>query len=218
MPPTPRKPAAKKAAPSKKTTAAKKPPRSKAELAAATARKLAAPATPAPANLTPTPADQWVKKGAAELEGIDLPLPSGNVARVKRVGLMELLAGGHIPDSLTPVAEEAVRKGKGLPKLDAQEMLKDPEKLADVETLMRNVLVACVVAPQVLPVPTDKGGDPIPFDKRKPGLYADEVLDGDKMYIMNFAFGGSADLARFREEHGAAMADVLAGADVEDET
>lgn len=201
MPGTPRKPA-------KKTS---KTAKTKAQIAADMRDSFG---TPAPS--APTPADQWVKKGAAELEGVDLPLPSGNVARVKRVGLMELLAQGHIPDSLTPIAEEAVRKGKGLPLGSAKEILHDPDKLRDIEVLMRNVLVSCVVAPAVLPIPRDKDGNILPFTQRKPGLYADEVLDDDGMYIMNFVFGGARDVERFRREHGELVADVLAGEDLED--
>lgn len=54
-----------------------------------------------------TSARNWKKPDSVELQ-----LPSGNTCLVKRPGMEKLLAAGILPDSLTPIAMEAVKKAQ----------------------------------------------------------------------------------------------------------
>lgn len=109
-----------------------------------------------------TSAKDWKKP-----ENHELTLPSGNVALVKRPGLEKLLIAGVLPDTLTPIAMEAVsaaqsgikkpadRKAK---KSDEQNdmnpelMKKFLEKegaLQDIFAAFDKVTAMCVVEPKV---------------------------------------------------------------------
>jgi hypothetical protein len=57
-------------------------------------------------------------------------------------------------------------------------------------------------------------GDRIPEDQREPMfLYCSEIDFNDKVFIFQYAVGGSPDLVRFREEYSELMAGVSAGTD-----
>lgn len=150
-----------------------------------------------------TNAKEWKKKSAKSYE---LEVPSGNVCLVRRPGpsiFAEL--SGSIPNSLLgevlPLLEEAERKGKtgdsspvppeALAELQ-DKILKSPQQLSEIVMMADEVTVRCVVEPVVHRVPEDGERDE---DK----LYVDEVDFEDKIFIMNFVVGGTANLERFRE-------------------
>lgn len=159
----------------------------------------------------PTSAKAWKKNKGEELE-----LPSGNVALVKRPGMLEFIKKGLVPDTLMPTVDEAVRKGKGLPPAQTTELLKDPTKIAAMEEMTDRVLCTVVVEPQVTffkyteeqeaagEIPEGFNvGDDIPEDERDEDLlYSDDVDLEDKMFIFQYAVGGTRDLERFRRESG----------------
>lgn len=172
---------------------------------------------PAKSKTPPIPQRTTASEWRAKVAGEDLTLPSGNVALVRRPGMDTFLREGVIPDSLTPIVEDAVKKGKGLSTAAQKEMLKDPKQIAGVIDLMDAIVVAAVIEPKVKAVPKDADGQPVPFDERGATdcLYADEVDLDDKVFIMNFAVGGTRDLERFRGEHAASVAAVQPGEDLE---
>lgn len=146
-----------------------------------------------------TTAKDW--KGRAN-RAIELELPSGNMAMVRNPGMEAFLQAGLIPNELMPIILEAMDKNE-MPDLEGAE--KDPEKLMKVLDLANNVLVYCVVEPAVAPVPAEG------VTRDEDTLYADEVSLEDKMFIFQWAVGGTSDLETFRKEQASAMEPVPAG-------
>lgn len=154
-------------------------------------------------------------------KGTDLELPSGNVALVKRPGMDKFLSAGIMPDSLTPIVVEAVQSGKGLPPEKTQELMKD-SNINELFVALDRCLVYCVVEPDVMwhrreTGEKDADGKPIlediPEDERDTDtyVYTDEVDVEDKMFIFNFAVGGSRDLESFRKELSDGVGSVQPG-------
>ena len=173
------------------------------------------------------------KKTWKRNKGEDLLLPSGNTAFVKRPGPTAFLTQGLLPDNLTPIVQEAISKGKGLKKEKMVEMTSTPEGIASMLDAMDRVLVSVVIEPKVLyhrRLTVDGEGEPIlnngkevfediPEDDRDDELlYTDDVDIDDKMFVFNFAVGGTRDLERFREEHTAGMGDLYPGEASEDQS
>lgn len=148
----------------------------------------------------------WKKSTATELL-----LPSGETALVKRPGIQAFLKKGVIPDSLAPIVQAQINKAQGKrpvkggdasDKIDIAALMEDPEKLAAILELVDTVLVDVVVQPKVAAAPAN------PDDRRDDVFYPDEVDLEDKMFIFNFAVGGTRDLERFRSESDGALASV----------
>ncbi len=151
-----------------------------------------------------TSASEWKKAN----KGFELEVPSGNVALVRPVGMQAFLTKGMIPNSLRDIAMEAV-KGNQLPKMKPDDM--SPEKIEDMLVLFDSVTCYCVLEPVVTPVPMDDDGEPIPPADRDPeNLYVDEVNLDDKIFIFQFACGGTRDLESFRAQYSVSM-DSLSG-------
>jgi hypothetical protein len=189
-------------------------------------------------NLTPTPADQWVT--ATALEGYDLQLPSGNVARVRRLTPTALLTNGLIPDPLTSLIRKAIHTNKGLNPKQLEEIAEDPDRLAAAMLMFDQVLVHVMVMPKVVmpptcavavpdgicglyanePVhknPTRTGKHAYVEGERHPGvLYADVVEMEDKMFVFQWCLGGTADLNQFRAEQASSVESVPGSQDLED--
>lgn len=184
-------------APSKRTTAKKSKPT-------------------APEDLTPTEASAW--SSSSQLDAVPLKVPSGNVALVRNPGMQAFLAAGIIPNSLLAVVQKALQAPN---EKAAEKILErgfkvedaDPEKFADVIKLADSVTCRVVVQPKVHPVtwtvedaagghcrPEEIGQD-VPYERRRPEvLYVDVVDLEDKMFIFNWAVGGTSDLEAFRGE------------------
>jgi hypothetical protein len=183
-----------------------------------------------------TPASQW--QGKVAVEGQELPLPSGNVALVQHLSPVAFLASGFMPDPLTNIVRKAINTKQGLPPNTLEKMTQDPEQLgAALETFDR-VLTACVVVPEISMPPgcaVEIDGEPcgqmISADVHKntmksgnhafrPGkrdpevLYADQVDMDDKIFVFQWALGGTSDLAQFREEQREALESVPDSKDV----
>lgn len=192
-------------------------PRKRAEAAVA-------PAQP----LVPTSASEWVSHTTGDDE--DIQLPSGNVARVRRVGPEAFLTQGVMPDSISPIVEKAIRSKKGLKPAQQAEMAKDPKQLGAMMEMLDRTMCYAVLAPKVAMPPAcivcgqlDTTGTEVHHDteladyhefqpgERHPGvLYADRVDLDDKMFILNFVVGGTRDLERFRGQQREAVGSVAA--------
>lgn len=148
----------------------------------------------------PTSASEW-KSG---VQGTLITVPSGKKITVRIVGMSAFLKKGLIPNALIPVIQAAMQAGKlDTDEVDLGSMFEDPEKLQSLVELCDNVTVDVAISPKVHPIPNDAKGKPLPLesDERDPGkLYVDEMDFNDKMYIFNFAVGGTADLELFRQE------------------
>lgn len=171
---------------------------------------------------------QWKAVTAA----VVLTAPSGNKCLARRPDSLQVfMEQGIVPNSLLPIVEKAL-SGKTLdPKALAEEAMADPAKIADMIALTDAIVVNCVIEPQVAPVPlytakhSEEGkclkkqiGTKIPFGSEHRDidvLYVDEIVSEDKMYIFQFAVGGTRDLEKFRSESAATLESVAAGAGVE---
>ena len=145
-----------------------------------------------------------------------LKLPSGFTALVKVPGLSTLLAEGLISDTLTPMAEAAVQRGKtgrgpeGPSDEELAAIASDPEKLSKALDTFDKVLVYCVVEPPVTYY-KDEDGTVIPDEDRDEDvLYSDEVDLDDKMFIFNVCVGGTKDLEQFRSQLGSTVDSIHA--------
>jgi hypothetical protein len=170
---------------------------------------------------------------------VDLELPSGELCQVRRPGVQGLIKAGvlHSLDSLTSiVSSETIPKSEGKPLpagKDIEYVVKDPAKFNKMMEQTDKIVCYVVTQPKVhsnlRPVRTlvdeendlwedakDKDDQPIfeeiPEEERDPELvYVDYIDAMDKMFIMNFAVGGSADLVEFRAQTEASMGGVPAG-------
>lgn len=192
----------------------------------------------------PTSATAWKASSSNAVE--ELEVPSGNVALVRRVGPEAFLGTGIVPDTLTPLVDEAVRDKKGLPPEKVAAMLEDDlDTLPAMIDMMNRVVAYAVVQPKVQNVPEciaeveikkgksvtkgvcgasvsemvhrkdeDNYHEFVEPERDPELLYADEVDLQDRVFIMNFAVGGTRDLARFRSEHSESMARISDEQDV----
>jgi hypothetical protein len=158
--------------------------------------------------------------------GRPLPLPSGEVALVKRPGMEKLLSAGLMPDSLTPVIQkqiESAQRGEEVtPENEMndevlQNVLQDPARVAEIFTSFDKITAMCVVEPKTRLhtwLPSDPEvlaghrtvGEEIDEDDRDEEiLYTDEIDSMDKMFIFQYVVGGSSDLEQFRRQYGASL-------------
>lgn len=163
-----------------------------------------------------TSAAAWKSKSTSS-EPIPLEVPSGNTALVRPVGMQAFLSEGLIPNSLLGIVTSNLEKGEKGEAVDEEKVVEEliddirdnPERLVDVIKMADACTVYCVVQPVVLPAP--QPGETRFADK----LYVDEVDIDDKMFIMNFAVGGSRQLEPFRAATASGVERLAAVEDVE---
>lgn len=165
----------------------------------------------APKKKSVTTAKQW-KRPAEELE-----LPSGNVCLVRRPGMRAFVEGGHVPDLLTDLVQKAISGDDKNALKEVRSAAADPKKFGQFFEMMDMIVLKSVVQPKVLPAVDDDGNE-IPYEVRdEEAIYVDDIDQDDKMFIFNFAVGGTRDLERFREEQAELMGSLQSGSGVEDE-
>jgi hypothetical protein len=167
-----------------------------------------------------TSAKSWKRN-----KGEEITLPSGNVALVKRPGPQALLAEGVMPDVLMPIVQQAIAKGKGMKPQDTSKLMQDQDNIVQMLDSMDKLLCMVVVEPAVhyhrkLVVPGKDGKIQgvdaveewvdIPEEERDADayVYTDEVDLEDKMFIFQYAVGGTRDLERFRSEQQAGVGNL----------
>lgn len=114
-----------------------------------------------------TSKDKWIKIH-------ELTLPSGNVAELKRVALVDLIVSGGIPDSLSARAVEMASQTR-VQQLSAAE-------LKEYEGVVNQVVAAAMVEPHVGPG----------------GLNIADIDFIDRVQIFNWANGSAHSLRPFR--------------------
>jgi hypothetical protein len=176
--------------------------------------------------LVPTPADQW--QGAIQVEGTDLPLPSGNVARVRQIAPAAFLASGMIPNPLLSIIRKSIQEKSGMSPKAMKAITEDNSLLVSALELFDRVLAHVMVQPQVkMPPPCRvcgeyankpqhdsgvKGYHQYNEGDREAGvLYADVVQMEDKMFIFQWCVGGTKDLESFRAEFQGRVGDLSDG-------
>lgn len=177
-----------------------------------TAKRSGNPAKRATAQKLTEPSDkpQYGKRvwGQAKNQEIahELELPSGEMVLVRRPGVEGLISAGvlHNLDSLSALVDEKhLKRVQGKPEVDVKSLLSDEKNLQNLFHTVDRVCCHCVMEPQVLMTPNDP-------TSRTQGehVYADQIPLEDKLYILDYAVGGSADLERFRRETSMAMGSV----------
>lgn len=147
--------------------------------------------------------------------GYDVKLPSGHTAKVRRPGTQGLIAIGVLDnlDTLVGLAQNTGTEGGKMPT---------KEDLETALAVVDKVVEYCVIEPAtVRPVRRDANGKPaldaegaetpLTDDERAEDVvYTDEIPLDNRMFILNFCIGGSADLEAFREESAKALGDMEA--------
>lgn len=132
----------------------------------------------------------------------DLLMPSGQLALVKRPGVEGMIKAGVLNDmdTLTGLVETThLSKGK---QIDVKSLAADATNIENILHVVDRVVCHVVMKPAVFPTPND-------ITSRKDGvIYADMIDINDKMFIFNYAVGGTKDFEQFRKESEAAMGSV----------
>lgn len=147
----------------------------------------------------------------------DLTCPSGQVCLVRRIDPMKLLADGTLNkgDMITALVdqEHVAKKSKGGKRAAAlaaekktrsalMDAIGDPDKMRELEELVNSVTIATVVRPELHAVPDD------PADRIAGNVYVDTVGLEDRMFILQYAFAGTRDVAKFRRELDESIGDM----------
>jgi hypothetical protein len=164
---------------------------------------------------------------------MDVELPSGHTIQARRPGVQGLVAAGLLDnfDELTALVQtehiEPNTTGRpvaGLPKVDgdqskatAESLMRDPKKLETALHLMDRLAVYVIVQPPAWIDYQGKDETDEAWEARKAQAESEEMypvrqidLD-DKMFLLNWAVGGSSDLAGFRAGTNELLGSVQAG-------
>jgi hypothetical protein len=141
-------------------------------------------------------------------QGSPLTLPTGLVMVAKRVDLRSYLAqNGEVFNPLLGLVNEALEKGgmvdmKDALGVDEEEGTVDLERLEEMYAIVEGMVCAMCINPRVHPVPEDE------YERDDNLLYVDEIDDEDKMFLFQWAVGGTDDVAQFRQEAESDMASL----------
>lgn len=141
----------------------------------------------------------------------DLLLPSGQLCLVQRPGIQGLMAAGLLneTDSLTALVSAGNKaRTRKAPTIKAEDIATDPKAMADILALMDRVVCYVVLKPKIELTPAN------PSDMEAGVIYVSSVDLDDKMFLFNYAVGGTRDLERFRKEHAAVVGSVDDGEDM----
>jgi hypothetical protein len=143
---------------------------------------------------------------------VALPLPSGMVVRVRRPSVFSLITSGGFPAELTQVVFDMVTN-----PVKPEEMIRDPERLRQLSTLIDAYVPHVLVSPHVGPMSSNS----LDEDGVVTGTVAlVDLADMDKLHLFMFGQGliagpateggaVSPALTSFRD--GAASADAGRG-------
>jgi hypothetical protein len=126
-------------------------------------------------------------------KGVDLKCPSGQLCRVSRPGVENLIKLGLLDklDGLTGLVDQKhIKRVKGgkAPDLDVESLLRDPKSLTAALETMNKIVVHVVLEPQLT----------LEEDEEK--IHIDNVDMDDRAFIFQFATGGTSDLEQFRKQ------------------
>lgn len=163
--------------------------------------------------------------------GHDLELPSGATCRARRPGVQGLITAGLLDnfDQLTALVQTehidphtpkgqiaAARKVTADDVASAASIMADKEKLHTAFLTMDRIAAYCIMEPVVWIDYQLKDESDEDWDKRQAKATEDEALAvreidlDDKMYVLNWAVGGVADLAAFRAGTNELLGNVAA--------
>lgn len=143
-------------------------------------------------------------------EGRVIKLPSGMAVRARRVDIRTFISQGEVPNPLLPIVEEALNKGKkaDVSLITGENGQLDTDLIDEMYQMVNNVVMEVVTEPKINPLPEG-------VERDDELLYIDEVEDEDKMFLFQWAAGGTEDIATFRleaEQDLASLGQVSGGA------
>lgn len=148
----------------------------------------------------------------ARKQGITLDLPSGLTVVARRASLQSFLKKGDVANPLMPLIEESLKKGKEvdpakLMSKDGSDEGVDVDKVNEMFELVNEVCMGSVVTPELHPELKDG-------EVEDPEIvYISDVDEEDRMFIFQWAIGGTTDLATFRAEAQAGLDALAEGKD-----
>jgi hypothetical protein len=163
------------------------------------------PATPS-SKKTKTPANKYNATAWGD-RFEDLEVPSGQLCQVRRTSPQGLIAAGIIDslDSLTGIVSQDVlaraQKGGKMEKTDVEKVLREPGAFAALMTQVDEVVLYTVVQP-----PLAKETDEAAIEGGAVAISQVDVVD--KMFIFQFALGGTKDFESFRQESADFVGDL----------
>lgn len=161
-----------------------------------------------------TSAKEW--KSRSKRKGKEMVLPSGFTCVATRVNLQVFLKTGKIPNSLRSMIDKAMAgKEVNQEEIVAKLLEGDKEALETFEDMMMMVdavVVDCMLDPKVLPAPgnDEPRSEDNPTGRSEEELHVDEMDEEDRMFLFNFAVGGTRELQSFRAGQEATLEHVLA--------
>ena len=129
----------------------------------------------------------------------DVELPSGGVAQLRRVHLLDLVAQGVVPATLVAEFEALQNRAETTDVLESMERVKG----------FREMLNAVSKAAFVMPPVADEGSEE--------QLGVDEVPFEDRFYVFRWCTEGARKLEPFRPEPAGDVGGAPVGGDVRDE-
>lgn len=161
----------------------------------------------------------WGSKPVDQTE--EVTVPSGQTCRVRRIGMEGLMEAGILgdADTLTGIVDQKhvrrVRGANGIADhddVDPASIMRDPNALKAILRLADKAMPHVVVEPVVLLHFNPETDEPIPAESREDGaVYTDMIGFEDKMYLLDYAVGGTRDVATFRQGSETAVAGVADG-------
>lgn len=127
-----------------------------------------------------TPAVEW---RMAQL----VRFPSGNVARLRQVSIINMIAFGRIPNALLETAKEFAGPG-----VDINERVNDPEQFAEFVRFTHFVAEQAFVEPRLVIDPQQ--------EPQEGEISILDLSDGDLMFVVNWTQGRARSLEPFRAE------------------
>lgn len=182
------------------------------------------------------------KGGKSRSTTVDLTLPSfaededgnptdkHNVCKVRIMDPVAMLAAGLLDDfdELTKISALKMQEvdGRSVPTADSiQQLAGMTDTLNSGLILVDRLVEATVVEPKVVwPVHRDRDGKPVrdkesgewlmlgPDERDPEVLYCDDVDLEDRLYILQWAVGGTSDPEQFRKEYQGLLGSVEDGA------
>jgi hypothetical protein len=155
---------------------------------------------------------------------VDLMVPSGQMCQVRRPGTEGLMRMGLLDKTkglMALVDTKHIKRVKGsvdqkaVSEKVAQEISNNPEKINELMSTIDKIVKYVVIQPELaLPFKISPSGEEIALldSEREQGvIYTDFISLEDRMFLFQYAVGGSSDLERFRGEFGESLASLSDG-------
>lgn len=141
---------------------------------------------------TVTPASEWHAQRTESEQGYVVPLPSGNVVRLRPVALDVLILSGKLPDILTPIAAKSLWT-----ETKTDDIASQVEMAKGFIDLINIIVPAALLYPRITETPQ--------YDD---DVRLDDIDFRDRVHIFQVATQPAAALYSFRREQEERMAAI----------